>query len=686
MTRIAFVVLCACLCGCEFQRQPVPADVPDVAQKTAGDAAVDTATQGTPRGLLDLATGPTETADAGPVQEDVEPAVDVVDGAPELASPNDTTLLVPDAADQVGVGEVGAEDAGVGPDSVPDLSSGADLQDGLALAVTSTVPCTVAVADAGTSDVAMVDVALDATQAFAPGCLEKQPYTTVTKPPQLTGTACSDCPPGLPCPACGKDHDCVGFTCSAKGQCLATYAAPIAACTYVSTCYSSLPGLPGQCTGDGKCFSLQQPCVWYKDTSGCPMQCTDGDAGTADLCTKSGCVQVPIACDDGNPCTLDTLDPCVGCKHEPSAGPCWTVLGGCGTCNAGTCQAPDKPVLWQAMLPPGVQGLDAVPLLGGQRFVIGWQACKTTGFAWVGTVTPGGQWVWQKWVSGSVRVLATLPNGTILLVAKPPDTWSPLGPVVGLAIDATNGVIQDYGKPMNANFDLVFARPDGLLCDWKQCWTQSGVAIEHGWLAYGAPTLAVWSEPWLVHATTYQGDFVPAWAAGAASQKPLVSVTWWDTKQQKVATIDPFWPGLDAGPGIFRWANQLRIASKGQVLLAGAWSPGGYSHARGPWIWRLDAKAKTVWEAEFPAVNGDWQAQAVDALELPDGRVVAVGTWDKEGWIGWLGPSGQVLGSQRVGGVLASPRRLLPGPDGTFEALVADRLLRLAVPPVGKCP
>lgn len=52
--------------------------------------------------------------------------------------------------------------------------------------------------------------------------------------------------------------------------------------------------------------------------------CTDGDACTlGDQCAAGACTgTIPLNCNDGNPCTLDTCDALQGCQHEAVEGPC----------------------------------------------------------------------------------------------------------------------------------------------------------------------------------------------------------------------------------------------------------------------------------------------------------------------------------------------------------------------------
>ena len=63
-------------------------------------------------------------------------------------------------------------------------------------------------------------------------------------------------------------------------------------------------------------------CGWTDATyysSGCvnvPVNCDDGNPCTVDSCSPEGCVHAPVNCDDGNPCTVDSCSP-EGCVHAP---------------------------------------------------------------------------------------------------------------------------------------------------------------------------------------------------------------------------------------------------------------------------------------------------------------------------------------------------------------------------------
>jgi len=72
-----------------------------------------------------------------------------------------------------------------------------------------------------------------------------------------------------------------------------------------------------------------------------PLNCDDGSACTIDSCVEpSGCQHVLVNCDDGNPCTTDGCDPASGCTHTPIPGCCATAAD-ClvDKCHARVCQA-----------------------------------------------------------------------------------------------------------------------------------------------------------------------------------------------------------------------------------------------------------------------------------------------------------------------------------------------------------
>jgi hypothetical protein len=141
------------------------------------------------------------------------------------------------------------------------------------------------------------------------------------------------------------------------------------ACNGTETCQDGVCvlGVPPDCNDRNTCTHDCDPavgCVNAPVTNGIP--CNDGNAcTTADSCQNGACAGGAAAtdgtpcsdqnrctvsdtcrsgvctagpardCSDGNPCTLDTCDPLVGCEHE-SVGD-GTACGDAKTCQAGVC-------------------------------------------------------------------------------------------------------------------------------------------------------------------------------------------------------------------------------------------------------------------------------------------------------------------------------------------------------------
>lgn len=69
--------------------------------------------------------------------------------------------------------------------------------------------------------------------------------------------------------------------------------------------------------------------------------CDDGDLCTTDACNGDGtCGHAAVICDDTDPCTADACDPAVGCTHAPVTGASCDDGNGCtsaDSCSAGVC-------------------------------------------------------------------------------------------------------------------------------------------------------------------------------------------------------------------------------------------------------------------------------------------------------------------------------------------------------------
>jgi hypothetical protein len=140
-----------------------------------------------------------------------------------------------------------------------------------------------------------------------------------------------------------------GFPCADANPCT-----DADACDANGICQS---GSPHECVSQNPCKTAwcneqakegTNPCVTDFVAEGTPCnddsKCTDNDA-----CSPVGdgstlqCQGVPVDCNDGNPCSLDTCDEAVGCAFEDKSNgtPCDLVGGGKGTCQEGICQDGD---------------------------------------------------------------------------------------------------------------------------------------------------------------------------------------------------------------------------------------------------------------------------------------------------------------------------------------------------------
>lgn len=75
------------------------------------------------------------------------------------------------------------------------------------------------------------------------------------------------------------------------------------------------------------CGSRAEPSAWSRpaalDTSGTRLECgVDAECDSFDACAiqrcvERRCVEEPVVCDDGDPCTRDSCDSATGCRFEP---------------------------------------------------------------------------------------------------------------------------------------------------------------------------------------------------------------------------------------------------------------------------------------------------------------------------------------------------------------------------------
>ena len=127
------------------------------------------------------------------------------------------------------------------------------------------------------------------------------------------------------------------------------------ACTVADSCQNgTCTGIPVTCNAPpaSECTSSTSLRV-YNSTGSCSqgacsygsstVTCNDYNACTVnDHCSGGACQTGAMRnCDDGNPCTVDSCDPAVGCRHEPVTGGACNRGGDCpiGQCISGSCLA-----------------------------------------------------------------------------------------------------------------------------------------------------------------------------------------------------------------------------------------------------------------------------------------------------------------------------------------------------------
>jgi hypothetical protein len=119
---------------------------------------------------------------------------------------------------------------------------------------------------------------------------------------------------------CSDDEECTNDFCSGPYSCTNEW---IEGC-----CHEDSHCPPEEFCGEYMwCQPLCQPDCTDKEcgNDGCEGSCGDCDdenPATEDYCTpEEGCTNIPISCSDGDPCTIDTVD--------PATGSCTTVLISC---------------------------------------------------------------------------------------------------------------------------------------------------------------------------------------------------------------------------------------------------------------------------------------------------------------------------------------------------------------------
>jgi outer membrane protein assembly factor BamB len=172
------------------------------------------------------------------------------------------------------------------------------------------------------------------------------PVTGCNFPPAPDGTACPNttvcdgaetcqsgvCSPGTPLD-CDDHNACTTDACNPVSGCTHTAIAGCTPCQTAANC------------GDGN-FCTTDECVagiCRHSNLANNTPCPDADlCNGTETCQGGFCVPGPApSCDDQEPCTVDSCDPATGCKHAPVANgtSCadGNVCNGAETCQAGAC-------------------------------------------------------------------------------------------------------------------------------------------------------------------------------------------------------------------------------------------------------------------------------------------------------------------------------------------------------------
>lgn len=124
-------------------------------------------------------------------------------------------------------------------------------------------------------------------------------------------------------PTCLSDHQCAdGDLCNGIERCVAgTCAAPSAPLA----CDDGDPCTVDACDPGAGCAHADEACPATCGPGDDGLRCSDGSVCTrGDTCSGGSCVGTPLACGDGDPCTSDACDPTLGCVYleEPDPPAC----------------------------------------------------------------------------------------------------------------------------------------------------------------------------------------------------------------------------------------------------------------------------------------------------------------------------------------------------------------------------
>lgn len=176
---------------------------------------------------------------------------------------------------------------------------------------------------------ALTPLELHAVQAnqWKGGCIDMASCTTVTDCDDSNPCTTDSCPKGGLCEhKPGNAHGACVQASGADGFCQNAVCVP---CVDVADCKGPLGADQTESCVKRSCTALGCS-IDINGSNGSKCNKTACGEGT---CGEGKCAMIPVNCDDGNVCTLDSCDPKLGCKHSAAVG----QTCGMTSCAAGTC-------------------------------------------------------------------------------------------------------------------------------------------------------------------------------------------------------------------------------------------------------------------------------------------------------------------------------------------------------------
>jgi len=120
-------------------------------------------------------------------------------------------------------------------------------------------------------------------------------------------------------PTCLTDPQCAdGNLCNGVERCIGDQCQP----GPPLVCDDGDPCTTDSCNPAAGCAHADEACPAVCGPGDEGQRCSDGTTCTiGDTCQAGACVGTPLACDDADPCTVDTCDSALGCVYSEQASP-----------------------------------------------------------------------------------------------------------------------------------------------------------------------------------------------------------------------------------------------------------------------------------------------------------------------------------------------------------------------------